>query len=147
MYNKTNMKIRSKTSITLKISQSYFDFYGKHIDKYYIKDNNIYIDVVKSMDERLAVSKLFNYLVDNNIGLINVDEYISMYENKMIRGDYDAETYHECRDNLFVNCKNIYISQLNAMYGITYDLPYICNRYSKEGFGQPNGWSIIIESS
>ncbi len=135
-----------KFSITLKMSKSYFDSYGKHIDKYYIKDDNIYIDIVKNEKEVNAMKKTIDYLIDNNIGLFNYYQFMDLVKNKQLRGDWDINTYQVCD----INCEydiDEYKNLLQRLSEITGDLLFVCNRYSNGGFGQPNGWSIIIESS
>jgi hypothetical protein len=133
-----------KLSISIKMSQSYFDLYGRYINKYYIKDDNIYIDIVKSEKEKNAIKTTINYLLDNNIGLLNHSEFIESVQKKRLRGEWDNNIYDVSKDD---EDDSEYRELLERMYDITNDLPYICNRYSKSGFGQPNGWSLMIESS
>lgn len=132
-------------SIILKMSRQYYEAYGQNITKYdSITDDFVCVKLVdsvrddKSIDE--AMKKAIYYLLDHNIGLLNHNEVCQLIRQKILNSEWERSLY-ECSHNEEFDCE--YREHLRALYDMTGDIMYICNRFSKGGFGQPNGWTII----
>lgn len=132
-------------SIILKMSRQYYDSYGEHITKYdSMTDDYVCVKLVDSPKEETtldaAMKKAIYYMLDHNIGLLNHQEVLQLIRQKILNSEWERTLYeisHNDHDDYE------YREHLRSLYDMTGDLMYICNRFSKGGFGQPNGWTIV----
>lgn len=132
-------------SIILKMSRQYYEAYGQNIKKYdSITDDFVCVKLVdsvrddKSMDE--AMKKAIYYLLDHNIGLLNHYEVCELIRQKILNSEWERSLYEISHND---ESDYEYRQHLRALYDMTGDIMYICNRFSKGGFGQSNGWTIV----
>lgn len=132
-------------SIILKMSRQYFDSYGTNIQKYdSMNDDYVCVKIVDSMREDnsidVATKQAIDYLLDHQIGLLNHTEVCELIRQKILNSEWERTLYEISKDD---HSDYEYRKHLHALYDMTGDLMFICNRFSKGEFGQPNGWTIV----
>jgi hypothetical protein len=132
-------------SIILKMSRSYFDLYGKNIKKFdSMNDDYVCIKLVDSSREdnamNAAMKQAINYLLDHEIGLLNYREVNQLIQQKILNSEWERTLYEISKND---HHDDEYRRHLHSLYDVTGDFMFICNRFSKGDFGQPNGWTIV----